>query len=295
MNEPKPNVRGNGATLASIPDASPGTAAPHESPGEAGVFPSRIKMRLRFTMARPLFALLLLLLAEQAPWAAEANPALTPASALAPASAPALEGIWKWTFTMPDGGQVKPRLRLRREAGKLTGTTRFRAGNEESITNLMVQGNEVSFQIVRWGEGQETLTRYAGTLDGDTLKGKIVSNWSGKDQSYDWEARRLADAEGTWSWTNHFREFTVVSTLKLKQEHETITGKIKARRVNEIEIKKGKFKEGEISFETERERDGEIFVSRYYGKLSGDKILGTMELNFAGSPQTNKWEAIRVD
>ena len=35
--------------------------------------------------------------------------------------------------------------------------------------------------------------------------------------------------------------------------------------------------------------------SVYYGKLSGDKTLGTMELNFAGSPQTNKWEAIRLD
>ena len=152
--------------------------------------------------------------------------------------------------------------------------------------------------------GEQILVTHVGIYDmlrveldpNGTFNGtfNVTEFGSGKDQTYDWEARRLADAEGTWSWTNHFREFTVASTLKLKQERETITGKIKARRVGEIEIKRGKFKGGEISFETERERDGEIFVSHYYGKLSGDKILGTMELNFAGSPQTNKWEAIRV-
>ena len=246
-----------------------------------------MNMRLPQALALAALALFLFHSARLTPWAAAAD--------LTPGPLPALEGTWKWTFKMPDGSQVEPSLRLRREAGKLTGTTRFRPGSQESITNLTVLGNEMSFQVVRQRDGQETLTRYAGKLDGNTLKGKIVSNWSGEDQSYDWEARRLPDADGTWRWTNQFREFKVESSLKIKQESDTITGKIKARHVGEVEIKRGKFKDGEISFETEREREGETLVSRYSGRLSGDKILGTMELNFSGRPQTNRWEAVRID
>src|SRR4051794_4038930 len=36
-----------------------------------------------------------------------------------------LEGTWKWSFTMPDGTQVTPRLELKQADGQLTGTTRF--------------------------------------------------------------------------------------------------------------------------------------------------------------------------
>ena len=35
-------------------------------------------------------------------------------------------GTWKWTFTMPDGSKVEPRVKLKQEGDKLTGTSRFR-------------------------------------------------------------------------------------------------------------------------------------------------------------------------
>ena len=240
-------------------------------------------MKRRFTrVLRGLAALVIMVLS----WAA-----------LAEESEPAspLEGIWKWTFTMPDGGQVAPRLKLKREGDKLIGTTRFRAGSETPITNLTVNGQEVSFRVVREREGRSIVTDYSGTLNGEMIKGKIVSNWSGEEQSYDWEAKRLREAEGTWKWTNSFGEFKVESTLKLKQEGEKVTGKISSRRVRDTEIKNGKFTDGEISFEIERDRDGEKLISRYYGRISGDKIQGKMELNFFGRPRTNDWHAIRVE
>jgi hypothetical protein len=208
---------------------------------------------------------------------------------------PALEGIWKWTFTMPDGSQVTPKLKLKREDGQFTGTSSFRAGSETPVTNLVVNGNELSFQVVRQRDGREIVTRYAGTLSDDSIKGKMISNWTGEEQSYDWKARRVSGAEGTWKWSGNFGGFRSQSTLKLKQDKEKLTGKLTSGRGTESDIKEGKFKDGEISFEVERDRDGEKTVSRYYGKLSGDKIVGKMELNFFGEPRTNDWEAVRVD
>src|SRR5947207_7690931 len=104
------------------------------------------------------------------------------ASAFAQETTPApslkLEGIWKWTFTMPDGTQVTPRLELREEAGQLTGNTRIRAGSEAPITNLTIKGSEITFEVIRENEDREVITRYTGIVSTNTIKGKIISNWS---------------------------------------------------------------------------------------------------------------------
>src|SRR5207247_4985971 len=120
-------------------------------------------------------------------------------------------------------------------------------------------------------------------------------NWTGEEQSYDWEARRVTGAVGTWKWSSSFGGggggggFRSESRLTLKQEGDKLTGKISGGRGGDTDIKRGKFKNSEISFEVEREREGETLISRYYGKVSGNKIMGKMELNFFGQPRTNVW------
>src|SRR6185436_3914473 len=109
--------------------------------------------------------------------------------------------------------------------------------------------------------------------------------------------------EGTWKWNAGFGNggfggfggSRSQSTLKLKQEGERISGKIVGGRGGDTDIHRGKFKNDEITFEVERYRDGEKIITRYYGKLSGDKITGQIESNFAGSPRTNNWEAVRLE
>src|SRR5436190_22399252 len=88
-----------------------------------------------------------------------------------PKQARSLTGIWKWTFTMPDGSQITPKLELKEENGQLTGTTRLHHGTEAPITNLTVSGSEVAFEVVRERDGQETVTRYSGIVSSNTIKG----------------------------------------------------------------------------------------------------------------------------
>ena len=211
---------------------------------------------------------------------------------------PSVEGIWRWTFTMPDGSQVTPRLDLRQQGGEWIGTTRLRAGTETPITNVVINGSEVNFQVARQRDGAAVVTRYSGIWSSNTIKGKISSNWSGAEQSYDWEARRSAGPAGIWKWSLGPRTARVDLKLTLRQEGdkgEKLSGKLSGGRGGDLDIHKGRFRAGDVYFQTERERDGETFISRYYGKLLGEKISGLMEINVFGEIRTNWWEATRVE
>src|SRR5256885_12784290 len=109
-------------------------------------------------------------------------------------------GTWKWTFSMPDGSQVSPRLKIKEEEGKLSGTSSFRTGSEVGVTNLTLSANDLSFEVARERDGQPIVSRYSGVINSNKIAGKVTSNWSGEEQSYPWEAVRMAGIDGTWEW-----------------------------------------------------------------------------------------------
>src|SRR5437867_2305172 len=66
-----------------------------------------------------------------------------------------IEGTWRWNFTMPDGATTRPKLTLTMRDGKLTGTSSFRPGTQTAITNAVLIGDELRFQVIRQREGQD--------------------------------------------------------------------------------------------------------------------------------------------
>ena len=218
---------------------------------------------------------------------------------LAPAAdekpAVSFAGTWRWTFTMPDGTTVKPKLKLKQDGGKLTGRSSLRTGSETEISEGKVEGETIRFQVVRDNFGEKIVTNYAGRLTGKTITGKIESNWNGETQTYDWVAERAHEgAEGTWKWSIPFGDRKVDSRVTLKQEGEKLTGKMPVFR-RDVEIKHGKIKDGEVYFEVEFGREEEKFLSKYRGKQDGDTIKGTIESNFGGRDVTLDWHATRGD
>jgi hypothetical protein len=206
-------------------------------------------------------------------------------------------GIWKWTFTMPDGTQVNPRLKVKEADGKLSGVSSFRPGTEAPVTNIQTTADTLKFQVVRERDGKEIVTQYSGTLSSNELKGQIVSNWNGENQTYPWAAKRVVGLDGTWKWTILTSRYKFESRAILKQEGEKVTGKIPGGgRFPDLEIKEGKIKKNHVSFETEVGREGEKNIRKYFGKLEGDKITGKTEGTFGGGTvRTNDWIATRVD
>ena len=115
-----------------------------------------------------------------------------------------------------------------------------------------------------------------------------------------------ADASGTWKWTQQGRGgggggggTPRESTLTLVQKDGKLTGKVSTPGrdggTNTADIKDASIKGDTISFSVEREFNGNKFVTKYSGKLSGDTITGESEgLGRDGQSQKREWVAKRA-
>jgi hypothetical protein len=87
----------------------------------------------------------------------------------------------KWTYEQQgrNGAQTMT-ITLKQDGAKLTGSIPGfgRGGGEPppptEISNGKVDGNNVYFEVKRAGRNGDTITKYEGTLDGDSLKLKIT-------------------------------------------------------------------------------------------------------------------------
>ena len=100
---------------------------------------------------------------------------------------------------------------------------------------------------------------------------------------------------GTWKWSITTQDGqSIEATLKLKLDGDKLTGTVTRRDGTEAAIEDGKFKDGEVSFQATRERDGQKFVMKYHGKLDGDSIKGKIEFERNGEARSRDWDAKRA-
>jgi lipopolysaccharide export LptBFGC system permease protein LptF len=98
-------------------------------------------------------------------------------------------GAWNTALILPDGNRIEGVLNLKQEGDKVTGTVKLNQ-NETQIQEGKVKGDEVSFIVKRDRDGRTVTSKYKLKLNGDALKGKVESDWSGDWQTLDWEATR---------------------------------------------------------------------------------------------------------
>ena len=90
----------------------------------------------------------------------------------AAAAAPDIAGVWKASYTMPDGYKHESTLELRMEGGKLTGKITSNRGTV-TIDDGAVDGDRVRFTVIRRGNGDELKVDFTGAVKGETMKLKM--------------------------------------------------------------------------------------------------------------------------
>lgn len=77
----------------------------------------------------------------------------------------------KWTAEMqgPNGNTRTVTMNLKADGNKLTGTVTGGRGGEAEISDGKVDGNDVSFSVVREFNGNKVTSNYKGKVDGDVI------------------------------------------------------------------------------------------------------------------------------
>jgi hypothetical protein len=90
---------------------------------------------------------------------------------LAAAALWAADVTGKWTAEMQgrNGNTMTITMNLKADGDKLTGTVSGSRGGEAEISDGKVQGDNISFKVVREFNGNQITSLYKGKVDGDTI------------------------------------------------------------------------------------------------------------------------------
>jgi hypothetical protein len=104
------------------------------------------------------------------------------------ASAADVSGKWKSEMTTPDGQTRTSTYTFKVDGSTLTGTVAGARGETE-IKEGKVNGDEISFVLVRSFNGNEFKTQYTGKVAGGEIKFKVEV--VGMDRTFDVTAKRM--------------------------------------------------------------------------------------------------------
>jgi hypothetical protein len=93
-----------------------------------------------------------------------------------------------------------------------------------------------------------------------------------------------ADVTGKWSYETQGKNGPQTASMNLKADGHKLTGTVSGRG-GETEISDCKVDGDTISFTVVREFNGNKFVQKYNGKVSGDELKLTIETEGKGGPR----------
>src|SRR5271166_1752147 len=83
----------------------------------------------------------------------------------------AVDATGKWSFeTQGRNGPMTQTLSLKQDGGSLSGTLAGGRGGEVQISDGKVDGDKVSFSVVREFRGNQMTIKYNGVISGDEMK-----------------------------------------------------------------------------------------------------------------------------
>lgn len=101
-------------------------------------------------------------------------------------------GTWKCAYEI--GGQQRTStLTIKQDGGKFTGTMSWPDQKEESLKEVKLKGDTLTFSAVRKFMDNEIPIDYTLKIDGDKIRGKGAAEFGGQKQEFDIEGSRQKD------------------------------------------------------------------------------------------------------
>jgi len=98
-------------------------------------------------------------------------------------------GKWTYTLEVSLDTSLDFTAEFKQDGGNVTGFVTVQE-LKTAIEKGQFKDGQLTFEIPREYGGVKFMSRYAGKLTGDTLKGKIVSGAAPVERTYEWNAKR---------------------------------------------------------------------------------------------------------
>jgi len=205
----------------------------------------------------------------------------------AAAGSGSIAGTWKLAAKVGEGS-VPFTLELKQEGGALAGKALLADGRICDLTNISFADPALKFTVVA-PEGNFELE---GKLAGDKLSGTYQTPSGARGP---WEGTRAGGAaptasasiRGKWKIVAHDGARTLEYTMELKQEGDTLSGRLVAPDGQSTNIASASFSGNKLKFTLPTD-NGNYLVE---GQLEGDKLTGTYT---APSGRKDTWEGKRL-
>ena len=153
-------------------------------------------------------------------------------------------GTWKWERTRGDNTRQYT-LRVKLEGENVTGTyasRRNNSDNESKIENAKLEGDKLSFRVIREFNDRKMTINMQGKVAEDTITGSGEFLFNGDSREFEWVAKRsveLKDVLGTWKLVVETDNGTLEPVLKLTERRELQRSRCVRARVVHHEVAVG--------------------------------------------------------
>ncbi|MCA9190236.1 MAG: hypothetical protein KDB03_00685 [Planctomycetales bacterium] len=220
------------------------------------------------------------------------------------ASVADVNGTWKWEREF-NGNKIEFVLKLKQDQGKISGSyqaifgadapAELSAANE--IKEAKLDGNQLSFAVVRQFNGNDFRIDYSGTVDGSTIKGTQTRDGRNGRTESEWVAQKsssLSDVVGKWNISfESINGDKINSAFTLSEDGGKLKGKYHSQFFGENDIKNIEYKDGKLTFEVVFENDQGSVALKYNAEAKGENLTGTIKSSFGGQDNETKFEGKR--
>jgi len=98
-------------------------------------------------------------------------------------------GTWKWKTKFGEK-EFEQTLKIENKDGKVTGTISAGKGKDIMIEDGKFKNGELTFTVTRERKDMKITTKYSGKVSDDTIKGTATTDFNGKENKQEWDAKR---------------------------------------------------------------------------------------------------------
>jgi len=163
--------------------------------------------------------------------------------------------------------------------GGQRGGQRAQAAGPAELTEIKLEGNKLTFVRKMQMQERDMSMNFAGTVEGDTVKGAITMAMMAEGQTMEATLTRVKPLEvlGDWEVTMMIGEREMTQTMTFTQNPDgTLAGKTVTQR-GESAFSEVKFEGQVLTYKQVRMRGDVETVSTFEGKIEGDVLTGKIK------------------